>query len=160
MNPPSLVALTARVFTTSDMYTIIEKIKPLKKIISHIKPCCYTTSQIAVNDAIRHNHVECLNRLLFFIPGAYAFGVTSFAALYGSTECLIFLHKHGFPWDERTCIWAAARGHLNCLQYAHENGCPWDERVCKYAQINMHLNCLEYVCSRGWYTKNGLWWRR
>jgi len=157
MNPPSLIALTASIFTTSDMYNILEKIKPIQKIVSRIKSCCYTTSQKAFDNAIKYDHVNCLDRLLFF-KQSWSVNTTAFAALHGSLECLIFLHTNGCPWDERTCMWAATKGHLGCLRYAHENGCPWDERVCKYASINRHFNCLEYACTQGWYIKNGWWY--
>jgi len=157
MNPPSLIALSAGcIQNTSCMYNILEKITPLKKIVSGIKPCCYVTSQHGVNLAIKHNHVKCLDRLIFFKP-YWSFNTTAFAALHGSIECLIFLHINGCPWNERTCLWAATNGHQECLRYAHENGCPWDDRVCKYAFINRHFECLEYVCTQGWYMRNGSW---
>ena len=40
--------------------------------------------------------------------------------------------------------WARKNGHLDCLKYLHEHGCPWDEGTCLAAAKNGHLNCLNY----------------
>lgn len=158
MNPPSLIALTAGCIKNTNVIRIqLKKIKPLQKIVSCIKPCCYTTNPSGINIAIKHKHVQCLDRLIFF-KLYWSFNTTALAALHGSIECLIFLHNNGCPWNERTCMWAATNGYLDCLVYAHKNGCEWDERVCKYAFINKHTNCLEYACAQGWYMRNGLWY--
>ena len=29
-----------------------------------------------------------------------------------------------FPWDKKTCYFAAEGGHLETLKWARENGCP------------------------------------
>ena len=158
MDPPSLVVLAASCIPINSVTHIqLEKIKPLKKIVSCIKACCYTTNKQAVDHAIKHKHVGCLARLYAF-KKYWSFNTTSLAALHGSLECLIFLRTNGCSWDERTCISAATNGHLDCLRYAHTNGCPWDERVCRYSFINGHFKCLDYVCTRGWYLKNGWWY--
>jgi hypothetical protein len=75
---------------------------------------------------------------------------TSYAlADNGNLECLIYTHKNGCPWDRRTCSWAAENGHLDCLKYAHDNGCPWDENTTYRAAVNGHLDCLKYVHDNG-----------
>lgn len=158
MNPPSLAVLAGGcILTNPSTYREVQKINPLKKLVSGIKKCCYTTDKNAVYHAIKHKHITCLVRFYVF-KKYWSFNTSSFAALHGSLECLIFLRTNGCPWDEFVCISAATNGHLDCLRYAHTNGCPWDERVCKYSFINRHFKCLDYVCTQGWYLKNGLWY--
>jgi len=31
------------------------------------------------------------------------------------------------PWNEYTCVFAAATGNLGILQWAKDNDCPWNE---------------------------------
>ena len=69
--------------------------------------------------------------------------------LQKSTECLKYIHEHGYPWDETTCITAASSGPLDCLKYAHENGCPWDERVIQAAFNSSHPGCMSYALENG-----------
>ncbi|ATZ80167.1 ankyrin repeat domain-containing protein [Bodo saltans virus] len=67
----------------------------------------------------------------------------------GHIDCLKFLHKNEYQWDEDTCSFAAENGHLECLKYAHENGCPWDKNTFSYAAKNGHLDCLKYLHENG-----------
>src|SRR5210317_2637224 len=47
------------------------------------------------------------------------------AARVGDLEALKALRRaENFPWDERTCRYAAKGGHLETLQWARANGCP------------------------------------
>jgi hypothetical protein len=50
-----------------------------------------------------------------------------------------------FPWDERTCRYAAWGGHLEVLKWARENDCPWDERTCMFAAKGGHLEVLKWA---------------
>ena len=48
----------------------------------------------------------------------------------GDLEALKALRAENFPWDEKTCAFAAFGGHLETLKWARENDCPWDEDTC------------------------------
>jgi hypothetical protein len=48
------------------------------------------------------------------------------AARVGDLEALKALWRaEKFPWDERTCRFAAMGGHLEALKWARENDCSW-----------------------------------
>jgi hypothetical protein len=51
-------------------------------------------------------------------------------------EVLQWARANGCPWDERTCVFAAAGGRLEVLQWAQANGCPWDPEECMEAAVN------------------------
>lgn len=63
--------------------------------------------------------------------------------------------ENGWPWDERTCSYAARNGHLHIVKYAHENGCPWDKKTCSYALKNSHFHILDNAFDNGYEWKNG-----
>ena len=76
------------------------------------------------------------------------------AARTGDLEALKALRcAENFPWDERTCMYAAMGGHLEVLQLARENDCPWDEETCAVAAGNGHLDILKWARENGcpWY---------
>jgi len=75
--------------------------------------------------------------------------ICSGLAYRGMINCLIYARENGYPWDDRTCLFASQNGHLACLKYAHENDCPWDERTCWFASQNGHLNILKYAHENG-----------
>lgn len=50
-----------------------------------------------------------------------------------SVDCLEYLHKNNFKWDETTCSNFTKFGAYDCLVYANKNGCPWDKRTCELA---------------------------
>ena len=71
---------------------------------------------------------------------------------------LKWLYKHGIPWDERVCTYAAVYGNLKALRWARENGCPWNSYTFNYAAQYGHIDILEYcfndncpVISTIWY---------
>jgi hypothetical protein len=43
----------------------------------------------------------------------------------GHLEVLQWLRANGCPWDEHTCMCAAAYDRLEVLKWARANGCPW-----------------------------------
>ena len=60
------------------------------------------------------------------------------AASVGDLEALKALRlAENFPWDEKTCLFAAKGGHLDVLKWARKNDCPWDWRTC--------ASCLLYT---------------
>ena len=73
----------------------------------------------------------------------------AFAAMGGHLEVLEWLRENKCPWDGDTCSNAAEEGHLNVLRWARENGCPWDTRTCSYAARNGHLETLQWARANG-----------
>jgi hypothetical protein len=71
------------------------------------------------------------------------------AARLGHLDCLKYLHKNGYPWNNDTCNEAAANGHLDCLKYAHKHGCEWYYDTTYEAVANGHLDCLKYAHENG-----------
>ncbi len=71
------------------------------------------------------------------------------AAQEGHLEVLRWAHANGCPWDERTCLVAAAYGQLEALHWARSNGCPWDEDACRMAAAHGHLDTLRWVMHSG-----------
>ncbi|CAB9507047.1 ankyrin repeat protein [Seminavis robusta] len=70
-----------------------------------------------------------------------------------SIAILKWARRHGCPWDESTCIAAAAAGHLHIVQWACVNGCRfciWS--TCTAAARAGHLAILQ------WARENGLHW--
>jgi hypothetical protein len=65
------------------------------------------------------------------------------------TDCLRFLHEHGFVWNKLACTEAARHGNLACLQYLHEHGCGWDANCPTAAGWMGHLPCLKYAYEHG-----------
>lgn len=74
--------------------------------------------------------------------------ICAFAALGNQFECLVYLHEHGYCWDEDTAIFAARVGNLACLEYAFSNGCPYTGFEFIEAAANGHLHCLEYLSTK------------
>lgn len=99
--------------------------------------------------AIRFERLNCLQYLqentLPYVQEDDAELLSTYAAQRGNLQCLTYLHKCGYIWNENTCKVAARNGHLQCLRYLHENGCPWNEETCAYAAEGGHLECLKYV---------------
>ena len=79
----------------------------------------------------------------------YDVNLCMLAAEDGNIEFLTYIHEHGGPWDEYTCIGAST---LECLKYAHEHGCPWNSGVLMRAIMYDQMDQYEYA------VKNGLWW--
>lgn len=52
-----------------------------------------------------------------------------------------------YPWDARTCEFAAGKGQLKTLQWlrAHDPPCPWDERTCRAAASSGNLKMLQWL---------------
>ena len=68
------------------------------------------------------------------------------AARVGDLEALKALRcAENFPWDEKTCAYAADGGHLDVLKWARENGCSWDEDTCSGAAFGGHLETLKWA---------------
>ena len=44
-----------------------------------------------------------------------------------------------FPWDEKTCTFAAKCGHIEVLKWARENGCPWNEHARSLAALRGYV---------------------
>jgi len=55
------------------------------------------------------------------------------------------MRAENFPWDERTCAYAAKGGHLEVLKWARENDCPWDAKTCAWAARGGHLETLKWA---------------
>ena len=64
-------------------------------------------------------------------------------------EVLKCLHKHGVPWDEKTCVFSASVGNLKVLKYARVNGCPWNEECLEKAIHSRDLELVEYCLENG-----------
>lgn len=63
----------------------------------------------------------------------------------GHLECLEFAHENGCPWNEYTCLFAAARkGNLECLKYAYQNYCPINIIKC-LDESKQYPNIQEYL---------------
>ena len=97
------------------------------------------------------------------------------AARTGDLEAFKALRAENFPWDWRTCAfaagagqlkflkwartnecwwkgtccWAAGSGHLEVLKWLRANGCPWDNQTWTEAAITGHREVLQ------WASKNG-----
>jgi len=72
------------------------------------------------------------------------------AARIGDLEELKALRRaENFPWDWRTCEYAAKGGHLRVLKWLRENGCPWDESTCEKAAEGGHLEVLKWARENG-----------
>ena len=100
------------------------------------------------NLAAKKGHIDCLK---YLHKNGYPWNnwTCNYAAMNGNIECLKYAHENRCSWDEDTCFYAAENGHLECLKYAHENGCPWDEDTCSHAAENGHLECLKYAHENG-----------
>ncbi|GFH53312.1 hypothetical protein CTEN210_09788 [Chaetoceros tenuissimus] len=64
-------------------------------------------------------------------------------------EVLQWLHQHGVPWDEKTCVVSASVGNLKALKYARVNGCPWNEECLEKAIHTRDLELVEYCLENG-----------
>lgn len=87
--------------------------------------------------ASKEGHIHILE---WFETRLQQFGITKTnprvcyqAAKTGRLDTLIWLHKHGYPWDDETTREALGNGHLEVLAYARKNGCPWVEEPTLWA---------------------------
>jgi hypothetical protein len=71
------------------------------------------------------------------------------AAAGGHLEVFKWARENGCPWDDWTCAGAALNGNLEVLKWAHENGCPWNFRTCAWAARDGHLEVLKYARENG-----------
>jgi capsule polysaccharide modification protein KpsS len=90
---------------------------------------CHHIDEDVVDCAIQNGNLDCLmyahiNGYLF---KNYRIHKIYHAARYGKLVSLKYLHRHGYPWNERTCDSAVYNGHVDCLMYAYINGSPWNE---------------------------------
>src|SRR5579883_1003840 len=65
----------------------------------------------------------------------------------GLLRYLQIARQNGYPWDERTCAYAAGNGHFEVLKWAREDGCPWVEQTCAFAAENGHFEILKWLRS-------------
>ena len=64
-------------------------------------------------------------------------------------ECVKYLHKAGYRWDEWCCITAARVRNVEILRYLHENECSLSYRVTTIAYEVRSIECLEYLYNAG-----------
>ena len=51
-----------------------------------------------------------------------------------------------FPWNDRTCQFAATGGHLAVLQWSLDQDCPYiPARMCGYAAEGGHMEVLQWA---------------
>ena len=74
---------------------------------------------------------------------------TSMADVVGTVSLLAWARELGCPYNEETCMYAAAGGHLEVLRWAHEHLYPWDRWTCAFAAHNGHIDCLKYAYEQG-----------
>ncbi|CAB9499976.1 ankyrin repeat protein [Seminavis robusta] len=65
----------------------------------------------------------------------------AYAAKNGHLEMLQWLREHGY-----TCSYAAKAGHLEILQWARNNGCRWDDMTSSRPAENGHLEVIKWSC--------------
>ncbi len=80
-------------------------------------------------------------------PGEWDETTMAIASLK-STECMIYLHENGCPWNRIASETAAVSGSLERLKYIHENGGPWSLKTCVNAAMSS-IECLKYVHEQG-----------
>ena len=68
-----------------------------------------------------------------------------------SLETLKFLHKHGCPFDEGTCLHAAASGKLEKLVWLRSPpiNCPWDAGTTQTALSYCRWDMLKFALDNG-----------
>lgn len=107
-----------------------DKTEHIKNTISIYKKCL-------------QSNCGCLGELGFYeLP-------CNMVAYKGNINSLEWLHKHGFSWNEETCIAASVGNQLEILKYLYENGCPWNEDLCRHAAASGHLEILKYALENG-----------
>ncbi len=61
----------------------------------------------------------------------------------GYLDWLIFAHKNGYEWCNKTCRIAAYNNRLDCLKYLFENNCPFGNESCKEIFSNWNPDVIE-----------------
>jgi hypothetical protein len=64
-------------------------------------------------------------------------------------DILIWLKKHGCPWDSSAYSEAVERGRLDILKWLKAEGCPWDSSVFSVAVDVGYLFILKWLKSEG-----------
>lgn len=96
----------------------------------HKKEC--PVSYTAIHSAVEGGHVECVEWELCNTftslkkVGYMGTECCNTAAEAGYLKILKMLRGGGFPWDEKTCYYAADEGNVECVLWAIKNGCPID----------------------------------
>jgi hypothetical protein len=70
------------------------------------------------------------------------------AARTGDIEAVKALRAENFPWDWRTCAFAAGGGQLKFLKWARTNECWW-KGTCCWAAGSGHLEVLKWLRANG-----------
>jgi hypothetical protein len=82
------------------------------------------------------------------VRGEYCETVCPMAALGGQIAILRRASslRSWYPWDERTCVYAAWGGHLQVLRWVHaQRHCGWDARTCAAAAQQGQLEILRWA---------------
>ena len=102
--------------------------------------------------AAENGHINCLR---YLEKSGYRFDerICEHAAQNKNTDCLEYLYKLGYSLSVLTCQNALDYGSINCLRYAYENGVrPVDIHIEHAAKLG-YLECIQYAHSCEMFTK-------
>lgn len=69
---------------------------------------------------------------------------------HDNIECLIWMHKNGYSWNEETIDYALVHDSIKCLKYLIENGCPVGPDIMIDAAKHYNVSAMEYLRSRNY----------
>jgi len=96
-------------------------------------------------------HLGLLKWVRKALPAAFSAELTTWlmAVACDDLAMMQWLRKHGCPWDEDACCYAALYGNLIVLQWLRASGCPWGTRTLAYAAWHGHIHVMEWARANG-----------
>ena len=86
---------------------------------AHSNGCHWDSSTLSL--AVLQGNIHCVSYYIKHTTNSEDKTDSSFckyAAFNGNLECLVALHKAGYPWDSSTTMEAVGNNHVDCLRYA------------------------------------------